>query len=477
MANKKEESKELANGELSNERIVEKSVDNLGQKIRLTEEEIEDLPITENERASLISNDGIIEIDEDVPESMYGEEEDVTEGGQSEEDNENVKQINREISIVEFAVYNKFLYQSMNKETGGFKTTGYGAVNNIGMMTFGGEFKPTLAWWFSLESANILSDVKVVIQTKIDKNNYGEIYCTLNIIFEDGQKNDDLTKYYNEFKKVAFNNSVYKGKCLKVTVRDGNFQGIDIINMESFNKELILTKTQSRYLKHFTKRVGRGGNARYMLNGTPGTGKTDSIRRAIYELTPEITFVIPNFYNSKDLTMIMEACEIFDPGVIVIDDIDLYLGNREKGGYTSLLGEFLSFFDGVKKRKISLLASTNDKSLVDKAAERPGRFNVIIDFGYLDDEQTREVANIHLAKEWQVEEVYKLLTGKIDGKKVNVTGAFLANLAENIDEMSEDMEGDEKWTLNDTLELIKDSYIGFYHSQVKENKGGIGFKA
>ena len=445
------------------------------QRVQLTEEEIDDLPITRKERESLISNDGIVEIDDEdivfesgderVPEDRSGEE------------NESVKQYSREISIVEFAVFNKYLYQCLNNDIGGFKTTTYGEVSSTGTLTFGGEFKPVLSWWFSLESTNVLPDTKVIIQTSIDKNNYGEIFCRVNIAFESGQKNDDLAKYFAEFKKTAFNNSIYKGKCLKVSVRDGNFQGIDIIDMKSFDKELILTQTQTQYLEHFVKRVGRGGNARYMLNGTPGTGKTDSIRRIIYDLTPEITFVIPNFYNSKDLTMIMEACEIFDPGVIVIDDIDLYLGNREKGGYTSLLGEFLSFFDGVKKRKISLLASTNDKSLVDKAAERPGRFNVIIDFGYLDDEQTKKVADIHLAEKWRVEEVYKLLTGKIDGKKVNVTGAFIANLAENIDEMAEDMEGEDEWTLQMTLDLIKDSYIGFYFSQVEKNKGGIGFKS
>mgnify|MGYP001559539046 CR=1 FL=1 len=36
---------------------------------------------------------------------------------------------------------------------------------------------------------------------------------------------------------------------------------------------------------------------------------------------------------------------------IIMDDIDLYLGSRDKGSYTALLGQFLSFFDGVKKRK------------------------------------------------------------------------------------------------------------------------------
>jgi|TARA_R110000822_G_scaffold59269_4_gene147912 hypothetical protein len=453
--------------------LKNKTNDKLGQKIQLTEEEIDDLPLSSREKNQLISNDGIIEVDDDED---Y-EDAEVAPSLRSVDKNEKVKQYNREISIVEFAVFNKYLYQCLNNNIGGFKTTTYGEVSNTGTLTFGGEFKPVLSWWFNLESTNILPDVNIIIQTSIDKNNYGEIYCRVNISFEEGQTNSDLSDYFDEFKKTAFNNSVYKGKCLKVSVRDGNFQGIDIINMESFEKELILTKTQNQYIKHFVKRVGRGGNARYMLNGTPGTGKTDSIRRIIFELTPEITFVIPDFYNSRDLTMIMEACEIFNPGVIVIDDIDLYLGNREKGGYTSLLGEFLSFFDGVKKRKISLLASTNDKSLVDKAAERPGRFNVIIDFGYLDDEQTKAVANIHLDKKWQVEAVYDLLTGSIDGKKVKVTGAFIANLAENIDEMSEDMVDEGEWTLDDTLRLIKDSYIGFYYSQVEKNKGGIGFKS
>lgn len=449
------------------------------KKLQLSKEEIDELPITEEEKQSLFDNDGMIHLEEDgdgdYDDEMYHGDENVeiTEEPRTRRANEKVKQIHKEISIVEFAVFNKFLYQCLGGEVGGFKTTSYGQVNNVGTITYGGEFKPVLSWWFDTTSDSVLPNNKIITQTKIDKNNYGEIICTINIVFEKGQKNDDLNKYYDEFKKVAFNNSEYKGKCLKVTVKEGSFQGIDIINMSSFDKELILNKTQKQYLDHFVKRVGRGGNARYMLNGTPGTGKTDSIRRIIYDLTPEITFVIPNFYNSRDLTMIMEACEIFEPGVIVIDDIDLYLGNREKGGYTNLLGEFLSFFDGVKKRKISLLASTNDKGLVDKAAERPGRFNVIIDFGYLDEEQTIAVSNIHLPKQWQVKEVHDLLTGSIDGKKVKITGAFIANLADNIIEMSED---DEEWTLENTLDLIRDSYTGFYYSQI-EKKGGIGFKS
>jgi SpoVK/Ycf46/Vps4 family AAA+-type ATPase len=255
-------------------------------------------------------------------------------------------------------------------------------------------------------------------------------------------------------------------------LKEGGFRGIEIIDIQESSNELILNEVQLKFIEHFISRVARGGNARYLLNGEPGTGKTESIREIARKLIPNVTFIIPDFETSNDLTSIMEACEIFDNAVIIMDDIDLYLGSRDNGSYTRLLGQFLSFFDGVKKRKISLLASTNDKGLVDKAAERPGRFNFTLDYSFLDDEQIVKVCNIHLPEKWRIEEVYAALKGKVGGKKANITGAFIANLADNIKEMSED---DEDWSVDDTVSLIKESYKGFYSSQVEKDKGTMGF--
>ena len=213
-------------------------------------------------------------------------------------------------------------------------------------------------------------------------------------------------------------------------------------------------------------------NHLYVTNDYIVTHNTESIREIARKLIPNVTFIIPEFVSSDDLTLILEACEIFDNGVIIMDDIDLYLGSRENGSYTRLLGQFLSFFDGVKKRKISLLASTNDKGLVDKAAERPGRFNFTLDYSYLDAEQIVKVCQIHLPKSCQIKEVYDVLQGKINGKKVNITGAFIANLAENIIEMSED---NKKWGIKDTISLIEQSYKGFYSNQVEIETQSMGF--
>ncbi len=370
-----------------------------------------------------------------------------------------------EISFVEFAIINDFLHEAYRGRFNDVKISGYGEVDSIGGISYGGVFDITNAFWFigTLEG----EDNEFIFQTQIFKNQHNEIINQISFTSKKGLIMAKFEEIFKRLKSLAFNNSKYKGKCIKVKVREGSFRGIEIIDMSAGVTELILNDIQTKYIKHFIKRVGRGGNARYLFNGEPGTGKTESIREIIRKLMPFVTFIIPEFTTTDDLTSIMEACEIFDNAVIIMDDIDLYLGSRDNGSYTRLLGQFLSFFDGVKKRKISLLASTNDKGLVDKAAERPGRFNLTLDYNFLDEDQIVKVCKIHLPKKYQVEGVYEALSSRINGKQAKITGAFIANLADNIKEMSED---DKKWSLEDTISLITESYKGFYSSQVdKEN--------
>lgn len=374
------------------------------------------------------------------------------------------------LSFIEFAIINEFLYESFRKSNKELVVSNYGSSDSVGRISFGGPFAIHTPWWFQ---GNFVGQKnEFIFQTTMYLDNRRDIITELHVSVKEGVSAEDIVNVVKKIKSLAFNNSKYTGKCIKVKLRDGSFRGIEIIDITNFSTELILSETQTKFISHFINRVRRGGNARYLLNGEPGTGKTESIRDIIRQLTPDVTFIMPDFTTSDDLTVILEACEIFDNAVIIMDDIDLYLGSRDKGSYTTLLGQFLSFFDGVKKRKISLLASTNDKGLVDKAAERPGRFNMTLDYTFLTPEQVVKVCEIHLPERYQIEEVYDVLTGNINGKKVNITGAFIANLADNIKEMSED---DENWSVEDTISLIRESYKGFYLSQV-EKQNNIGFK-
>ena len=401
---------------------------------------------------------------EDELQLLISEEED-------DEDEEYLAQSNTiEISFIEFAIINSYLHACCKGKHDDITISAHGQIDSSHRVIFGGVFEPTAAYWFNSKLKG--DDNEYIIQTQMFLDSRNELNVFLHLTAKKGITFTKFEEIERKVKELAFNNSEYKGKCIKVKMKDGRFRGIEIIDIKEAGNELILNDVQKKFIQHFISRVGRGGNARYLLNGEPGTGKTESIREIARKLIPHVTFIIPDFTTSEDLTAIMEACEIFQSGVIIMDDIDLYLGSRDNGSYTRLLGQFLSFFDGVKKRKISLLASTNDKGLVDKAAERPGRFNFTLDYSFLDEDQIRKVCDIHLPEKWRIEEVYEALTGKINGKKVNITGAFIANLAENIREMSEE---DPQWTTEDTVSLITESYKGFYSSQVEKEKKTLGF--
>jgi len=375
-----------------------------------------------------------------------------------------------DISFIEFAIINSY-FQSCSKGDSDIITIlGRGQVDNSNRINFGGSFNITSPYWFSFKIKG--DDNEYILQTLMYITDRAELITKAHISAKKGITYPKFTELWKQIKKLSFNNSEFKGKCIKVKMKEGSFQGIEIINIAESSNELILTDVQQRFITHFISRVGRGSSARYLFNGVPGTGKTETIREIARQLIPRVTFIIPDFTTTEDLTSIMEACEIFENAVIIMDDIDLYLGSRDNGTYTRLLGQFLSFFDGIKKRKISLLASTNDKGLVDRAAERPGRFNFTLDYSFLDEDQIRKVCDIHLPEQWRIQEVYEALTGMVNGKKVKITGAFIANLADNIKEMSE---GEEVWNVEDTVSLIIESYKGFYSSQVEKEKSTLGF--
>ena len=410
------------------------------------------------------------EIDISLPPRGFNVSDLESDDDDDDEDDNTYTSLSLESTFVEMALINSYLYDCFKRKQKDVIVTSYGSTDTLGRLYLNGSFDNTASFWFECNMPD--NDNKFFFQTKSFVDNRSELQIQLHITIQNGVSNDKLHEMIEKIKHLSFNNSEYKGKCIKVKLRDGRFKGIEIIDIEESSNELILNDIQMKFIEHFISRVSRGGNARYLLNGEPGTGKTESIREIARRLIPNVTFVIPEFYSTNDLTMIMEGCEIFDNAVIIMDDIDLFLGSRDNGSYTSLLGQFLSFFDGVKKRKISLLASTNDKGLVDKAAERPGRFNFTLDYSFLDDEQIIKVCDIHLPEQWRVKEVYDALTENINGKKPNITGAFIANLSDNIKEMSED---DEKWSLADTVSLIKESYKGFYSSQVEKEKSTMGF--
>jgi AAA+ superfamily predicted ATPase len=124
---------------------------------------------------------------------------------------------------------------------------------------------------------------------------------------------------------------------------------------------------------------------KYLMVGSPGTGKTES------------TLILANELKKRGVTILKTpVCELLKeklelaialaPTLIIFDDLDLSIGSRSKGGYSPKeLQIFLDAMDGTDKigENVGIIATTNSVQLLDLAAQRPGRFEKILLFDAL----------------------------------------------------------------------------------------------
>lgn len=123
---------------------------------------------------------------------------------------------------------------------------------------------------------------------------------------------------------------------------------------------------------------------RYLKVGNPGTGKTEAGIVLANELNAEGVTIIKTPI-CKNLHEKVELANVLAPSLIIFDDIDLSLGDRNKGAFSELLGDFLDVLDGTDKLadNVGVIATTNAAHLLDLAAQRPGRFDKTLVFDNL----------------------------------------------------------------------------------------------
>jgi len=209
---------------------------------------------------------------------------------------------------------------------------------------------------------------------------------------------------------------------------------------------------------------------RYMLSGKPGLGKTEIIRAAISQCRNYGTVIVPaNTQNG--LHTLFEFAEMISPALVCIDDIDLFLGIRDNNYNNNFLHGFLGYLDSILQNNVFLLATTNDKKLVDMAASRPGRFDMIVDIG--DFQRSDYLPFIeNLTGNEKIRSLFDDdVMGLMEEKKVS--GAFIKNVVKQLSvlvDVNPDFNG------NDLYDFVKRIYDGFAGSQITD-KCDFGFVA
>jgi len=208
---------------------------------------------------------------------------------------------------------------------------------------------------------------------------------------------------------------------------------------------------------------------RFLLNGLPGTGKSQIISAIINAVYGKITTVILNGADYR-MTDIIDFCKIFDPCLLVIDDIDFIARKREENFNSNSLINFLHSLDGLFPESLFLIGATNDKFLVDEAASRPGRFDMILDITKITDSNYLNLIKRETNDESLIELFNEEVLSFMENK--NVTGAFIVNLIKQLNSIKR-IEG--KVVYEDLMNLLKFTYEGFYIDPISLGRA-VGFK-
>jgi len=277
--------------------------------------------------------------------------------------------------------------------------------------------------------------------------------------------------------KEAIRHSGYCGKLLRIVYDDlSNKLSFKILPKPDIFLDDIYLKDKSE-LQDFIEAVKtRSRGLRYLFVGEPGTGKTDTIRALISEClrVGDITVIVVDSGCRIPLSLVFEYADIFSPVLLCLDDLDILVGSRDKIFRRHELSSALEALDGfITKDENFLIATTNDRELIDAALRRPGRFDLIIEFKELDPDFYPDLV-LRESKDERLSEVFKDERIRKKLATLKTTGAFLVTLVKHLLKPRYD---ETKYDPQTILALIDKLHRSFkYEVKQEEKLGFIGGK-
>lgn len=315
-------------------------------------------------------------------------------------------------------------------------------------------------------------------QFKIDTTGHG-VECIRYEVMVSSKLQTDYKKIFKEISALAKANSFMLNKIvlLKDNGRvDGVLSTIRIIDHKktSLDQIFIPKKKKTQVLRFISavKNYERDKiSLRYLFNGKPGTAKTQLINAVMSELNNETTFVILE-NKSIMFSEVIEFCKIFPKCILIIDDFDLVAESRNFNRNRDNLHSILTYLDGFQSNNIFILATTNDKKLVDMAASRPGRFDLVLDIDEIDKNNYMHL----IFRETDDQEILccfdnELLNSLIEKK---LTGAFIVSFVKQLKSLKLYKGSINKEDAYEQLDMI---YGGFYKSNSEYQLKSLGFSA
>ena len=125
-----------------------------------------------------------------------------------------------------------------------------------------------------------------------------------------------------------------------------------------------------------------------------------------------------------------ERARQLSPTLIVVEDIDTTGGMDRRVADHPLLGEFLQCMDGmVKNSGVITVATTNHSGSIDPAiADRPGRFDRVIEVGLPSQEQRKRILERKIKGMKTSKSITKKVINSIANRSKGLSGAWVIEI-------------------------------------------------
>jgi transitional endoplasmic reticulum ATPase len=171
----------------------------------------------------------------------------------------------------------------------------------------------------------------------------------------------------------------------------------NVIVPESIWSEIDLNVAAVTTQRELMTKLGLGVRRGVLLAGPAGVGKTVICQVIAREMLGPFTVITVDARAGQSaLAGVYKEAHTLGPTLIVLEDLDLIVGDRRKSSDTRALSEFLAVMDTDPSAPILTLASTNDVTALDVASIRTARFDSIIEIGYPGRDAAAQILSTYL---------------------------------------------------------------------------------
>ncbi len=182
------------------------------------------------------------------------------------------------------------------------------------------------------------------------------------------------------------------------------------------------------------KELGLANSRGVILAGPPGTGKTMIAKWLAANSNITCILISAEMITGRqDIKKCYELARKVSPTLLIIEDIDTAGALDRRASDHPLLGEFLQSMDGVvPNHGVITLATTNHSNKIDPAiADRPGRFDRIVEVGLPDKEQRFHILHQHLKSMDVAPTVNREAIERLAKTSDGLTGAWLREIIQS----------------------------------------------